>query len=650
MSYMMESTAGPGDGGALGSLLQRASRGGSTDDFCRELISVALRQTRAAGACLWLARGGKYVRFCKTDLAETLPDDPAQQAAVRYCIEQVLGKRQTVALAPNAVIRTVGQDGEDDPGLTNATRLQFIYVPVMLRNADHGEAEIFAILECWWRAVEPGDWLQRVAANLEQMARAAALFFQLRRAENYHRRFGQLRDALLFEADLCAHEDLGLLATAAVNRLRDILGCDRCVLFALNSSGQLRPVAMSDVDVVDPKGSLVQCQRGLTARTLESDEPLLFRKSAEKEQADGSLADYFYFSQSLEVLAIPLKNRRGTNIGVILVESERSQLITPDLQELAISLCRPLGFAVGGILDLESSWIQRTAVQWSRARLTGPEPERRLRRRRKWLITGIIVLAALAPLPFSITADCYLTPLHKAYAVAETAGRVVEVMVAEGDAVEQGQTVARLDDEEVVHQLEILRVEALKRRTELARLIGSGDESAARVAELELQRVNRQIDLIQARLRKTEITAPLDGRVLTRRPADRLGDVLQRGDVFCQIGDTGEWEVLLAVREADVARLQREVEAAGSLPFRFVLRSHPEQVWHSAIEGVSAIGQQADSSGSDNTFVVRAPAPADYAGFFRDGYTGMAKIRVGRRPAVYLATRKLVDFLRVRFF
>ena len=37
----------PGDGGAVGSLLQKASRGGSTDEFCRDLIGVALRQTKA---------------------------------------------------------------------------------------------------------------------------------------------------------------------------------------------------------------------------------------------------------------------------------------------------------------------------------------------------------------------------------------------------------------------------------------------------------------------------------------------------------------------------------------------------------------------------------------------------------------------------
>jgi len=115
-------------------------------------------------------------------------------------------------------------------------------------------------------------------------------------------------------------------------------------------------------------------------------------------------------------------------------------------------------------------------------------PEPRFATHAPWptrlLIAAAAVLAVAAafavPLPYRVTDDCQLEAARRAQLRFAVPGRVLEVLVREGDRVEAGQVVARLFPGELQGELERARARRRKVEAELAAL-----ERGARQEELE---------------------------------------------------------------------------------------------------------------------------------------------------------------------
>lgn len=142
---------------------------------------------------------------------------------------------------------------------------------------------------------------------------------------------------------------------------------------------------------------------------------------------------------------------------------------------------------------------------------------------------------------------------------AETDGRVVELPVAEGRAVAEGDLLVRLDRAERDAQLAQVKARAQQRSIEFeaARtLASSGFQSQTRRAEAlaDLETAKADLTILEVDVARTEITAPFDG-ILDRRPAE-IGSFVQRGDHVATIVDVNPILVVAQVSEKDVTKLQ----------------------------------------------------------------------------------------------
>lgn len=170
---------------------------------------------------------------------------------------------------------------------------------------------------------------------------------------------------------------------------------------------------------------------------------------------------------------------------------------------------------------------------------------------------------------------------------AEEEGLVAEVLVREGDRVEAGQVVARLDDTRA--GLELRRAEALLlsakavvaereafvenarrdlERVETSYQLGGGNEreidqarTALLAAEARLSASRAEVvlnevllDLARTRLADMTVRAPYTGRVV-RRVAE-AGQWLGRGDTVAEVISVGSVEAWVDVPERLVTRLQ----------------------------------------------------------------------------------------------
>lgn len=272
----------------------------------------------------------------------------------------------------------------------------------------------------------------------------------------------------------------------------------------------------------------------------------------------------------------------------------------------------------------------------------------RARRRRSWvsLFLGAAALAAVAS-----GAWVLLRPVQVQVAIAATgeavdavyASGVVDhvrqariapvvtapiraVLVAEGEAVRAGQTLAQLDDgpqEATALQLEAQAslARAAARRTGRLFAAGFAAQAADEDARSQLAAAEQAARSARVRLGDYRIKAPFAGRVL-RRDAEP-GDLATVGKAMFVVAVPGALRVTADIDERDVGRLSAGQEA--------VIRADafPGRVFPARI---SEITPQGDATGR----VFRARLALDPDTLLKPGMTVEANLVVARRPSALL--------------
>lgn len=291
-----------------------------------------------------------------------------------------------------------------------------------------------------------------------------------------------------------------------------------------------------------------------------------------------------------------------------------------------------------------------------------------------WLRLAPVPVAAFTLKPDVVVAEVMGTGTLEARVSAtvgpKISGRIMEVLVDEGDRVGAGQTLFRLDDSDLRRQVEmaestlaaakaaVARQEAEitsaqavldKARYDYDRVSGllkqesaASDEfqdatKALRVAEADLKRVEaalmearsqvtvaeRTLGYHQARLADTVVMAPFDGLV-ARRDRDP-GDVVVPGASVLLVLNTGEMWVSAWVDETEMARLRPDQ------PARVVFRSEPVRSYPGH---VVRLAREADRETREFVVDVGVEAlPTNWA--------------VGQRAEVYIETQRATDVLTV---
>ncbi len=144
------------------------------------------------------------------------------------------------------------------------------------------------------------------------------------------------------------------------------------------------------------------------------------------------------------------------------------------------------------------------------------------------------------PAPAGISASGYVVPARRAILGSKTAGRLVMFDAREGDKIEAGQLLARLDDKDLSAERTRLAVDRdnlarqLERRRELmAKGFVSKEEFEA--LEAQLKSAQAALELADARLAETRIAAPFEGVVLERHC--EVGDMIQPGKSVATVAD-----------------------------------------------------------------------------------------------------------------
>jgi len=616
------------------------------EQFFRKFIANFVPAIGARGVAVWFPAGQEFQLAGSTGLEETdFANDPRQRTAILSAVRETAANHVPVVVGPGDA-----QGVQPNGKLLNWKQIPFVYVPIM---TGEGTAEITlqGVLHFWLPTGTDSRRYKEVIAFAQSMAREAGVFLRAKRIETLAAGNARLQKMIQFMSEISGQYDMKRLGTVLVNWARDITGCDRCAFFAANRSGKLYAVAVSNVEVVNPKSALVQLQLKLSQEALDAMETTLFQKSSPKTDMQGDISDYFVLSHATDALAIPLVLGEKEKLGVLLVESHRDRALDKETQNVAIAVSNRAVKAVASAREIQQLPMLRAMQKLAATRRTLTESRPKALLFKYGVPLGVIAAVALFPMRLMVRSDCLLIPKVRGVAVAEVGGRVKQIFVHEGDAVSAGQPIAKVDDEDLQQNLRLSQEEQQRYEIEANRAEATGDQASRQIALVEASRSGRQVDLLKREIDRTWIKCPIGGVVLTKDIETLTGSVIPSGSRFCEIGDFHRWQLISKVPESEIGLLENKLRQ-GPLKMAFVLNSAPGRDIEATIPNEQSISPVSTSAPGVNVFLVRADfdETPQLLSALKSGYSGRSKIPLDRRPAIYLATRKFINYLRVRWF
>lgn len=242
-------------------------------------------------------------------------------------------------------------------------------------------------------------------------------------------------------------------------------------------------------------------------------------------------------------------------------------------------------------------------------------------------------LVSLGSVSASYEGTATLEPEHQAVVVAKNTGVILEIFAEEGDVVEAGQLLARLERDQF--QFEVERAKATLERLEndLGRasemhgrkLMSAEDYDRAR---FEAQSQRAALKLAELQLDHTEIRAPIDG-VISERMV-KLGNLVSQHQAVFRIDDFNPLWAVLHVPERELNTLSE------GQPVKLSLDAFPGQAFQGEVLRISPVIDPATG-----TFKVTA-AIHDDSQRIKPGLFGRVQIIYDSHPDVPVVTKAAV--------
>ena len=144
--------------------------------------------------------------------------------------------------------------------------------------------------------------------------------------------------------------------------------------------------------------------------------------------------------------------------------------------------------------------------------------------------------------------------------VSETQGRVVSLLVANGDVVSQGQLIAKLDDEQVKYDLALADAAFKKAEDDLDRFKNMSQKEAItkqQLADITLAYNNakNKLNTLQRMARNTSVVAPIAGTINNLKL--EVGSYLAPGSMIAEIVDVSRLKMTVKLSDAEIVKIKK---------------------------------------------------------------------------------------------
>jgi multidrug resistance efflux pump len=195
-------------------------------------------------------------------------------------------------------------------------------------------------------------------------------------------------------------------------------------------------------------------------------------------------------------------------------------------------------------------------------------------------------------------------------------------------------------EEQTDRSTDIKRKELAQAESELTILRAGSRKESIREVESQVKKLEERLNIYQRQLDLLNIRSPIDGVITTSYLHNKIGDFLEKGDMFCEIVSEGTVIIEMPVPEKEIGDIQL------GLPITIKVRGYPRRWYKAHIRNIAPV---AAASGLERTVMVLGELK-NSDGSLKAGMTGVGKILCGKRTIFEIATRRAIRWLRTEFW
>ena len=195
-------------------------------------------------------------------------------------------------------------------------------------------------------------------------------------------------------------------------------------------------------------------------------------------------------------------------------------------------------------------------------------------------------------------------------------------------------------EEQTDRNRDIKRKELAQAQSELDILLAGARKESIRATESQVKKLEEKLRILTQQTELLKIRSPIDGTVATSYLHNRIGDFLDKGNIFCEIVSNGKMVIEMPVPENEIGDVKL------GYPITMKVRGYPKR-WYEA--RVRSIAPVADMNGSERIVTVQGDLP-DPDGSLKAGMTGAGKILCGKRMIFEIASRRAIRWIRTEFW
>ena len=166
------------------------------------------------------------------------------------------------------------------------------------------------------------------------------------------------------------------------------------------------------------------------------------------------------------------------------------------------------------------------------------------------------------------------------------------------------------------------------------------ETAQAQIAQANADKAQAQIDLLEFQISQSRLVTPLAGVVVKGDLKRQIGAPVKTGDILFEVCPLESIRAQLLIPDDLVLYMQVGQEG------RLATASYPDKPIRFVIERIDPMAEVVNQR---NVFKVRARLTETYP-WMRPGMEGVAKVEVGKKPYIWIWTRKLTNWIRMKFW
>jgi len=482
----------------------------------------------------------------------------------------------------------------------------------------------------------PQEALRQIMRQLQWGSGWMGALFHWRQLAGISAPHDRLQTVVSILSTLVSNKTSHAAAVELVTELATRFSCDR-VSIGFVKRGSIEVKALSHSAQFGADTNLVRALSIAMDEALDQQISIVIPAPNSKGSITAQHAALANRSGNGAICSVPLSGPTET-VGVITFERTEKQ---PFDQE-TVRLFESLSALVGPILELQrrdDRWLFRKAMDAIAAQVRALVGPRHVAMKLTVFVTVTLLLfLTLAKGNYRVSAKAVIEPASRQAVVAAYNGYVNTSSLRAGDLVRKNQMLAQLDDREL--KLERSKWQSQQEQTQRQYYEALGTRNAAQVQVLTAQiaQAKAQVALIEEEIKRTRVTAPMDGVIVTGDLSQALGAPVERGQVLFELAPLDSYRIILQVDERQIG------DVVVGQHGRLVLAGfagHPLNFSVRRLTPVSISGE------GRNFFRVEAGLE-NVADGLRPGMEGVAKIEVDRRRLIWIWTHEFVDWLRLK--